>query len=120
MCATVKPPTDLSETTILRTEEDVRQHDPNEPGVMEIPAELVAGIWWLIHHRVTPNDTGELARGIELILVGMGEAVRGEHLDFGPLVASGLNQTQNALNHLIRTAGELREEAATEGWVSSP
>jgi len=95
------------EHDFVECEADLELRDPHDPAYLLISAVLVPGIWTLEHGRTMPNDTGELLRGIELLLVGVAEP------DTRCMV-SGLNQAVKAMNRLIVAAQALRDELEPE------
>lgn len=102
MSASKKPPEEL-EHPVIRTEEDLEEHDPLEPAYLLISGVLLQGVYTLEHGRTMQNDTGELLRGIESLLVGIGEPN-------SSCMVKGLNQAVACMNRLIATAQVMREE----------
>lgn len=103
MSASRRPPSDLPGWTAIHSEEDLELHDPFDPAWLLIPAALVRPIWIWLEALTLPNDTGALCRGLEMLIVGLGEPD-------SQLLLSGTRQITASLHRLMVTAQQLADD----------
>ena len=99
---------------VLRSRADLLAHDHTCPAYVRLPAELVAGFFWLIEHRLDSSDVGEMDRALSTCLTGWGETELGE-TDSACMIVGGLRRAVDACNRLIDAAVLLRGRLLEHG-----
>lgn len=103
MSANKGPLLEEMEHPIIRTQEEVEQHDGFESAYLLISGSLIQGVYILEHGRNLKSDTGALLRGVEMLLMGIGETN-------SRCMVEGLRQAVGAMSCLLVTAQGMREE----------
>jgi len=106
MSASKKPEPKL-DYLVIASAEDLDSHDGLSPAYILIPGALVKGLHTFFLALPEENDTGRLCRGVETLLIGLGEPST-------LFMVSGLNMAVKSMNALIVTAQEIRDELDAE------
>ena len=96
----------------ITTRTDLEERDATCPALLEVPSPMVAGVWWISRRRLALDDLGELCRGLELAIHGLGCALEGEpgseDLPFG------LEQARRVMTRLFTEDGQPRRPLLPE------
>lgn len=98
---------DLSNWPVIRSLAEAQAHDPDLPALIPVPGHLVRPLHLLVDHLHAETPQGELARGVELLLIGLTE------LDSACLLA-GQQKVDEAIAELARTPLEVAAEVSEE------
>jgi hypothetical protein len=94
----------LSDWHIVETQDDADRHDAEQPALVPVPGHLVRPLVVLTDKLFALDHFGELARGIEMQLIGLAEPD-------SSCVLMGIRDATNAAAQLVKSPDGVGAEA---------